>query len=269
MQDLKIALVQSRLHWEDIDANLAMFSKKLEPLAGQADIIVLPEMFSTGFSMNPSKLFETIDGKAVNWMKDTASKTNAIITGSLIIKDNEHYYNRLIWMRPDGSFEHYNKRHLFSMAREEEVFTPGQEKIIVEVKGWKICPMVCYDLRFPVWIRNIENYDALIFAANWPERRIQHWRKLLQARAIENQCYAIGVNIVGNDGNGIDYTGHSMFIDPQGEAVAEIQNEEKTEIVTLKEESVSFTRRYMPFLHDKDEFTIGVRHQASGFRQKP
>src|SRR5665213_1168505 len=167
MQDLKIALVQSQLHWEDKEANLGMFSRKLEPLAGQADIIVLPEMFSTGFSMNPSKLFETMDGKAVTWMKETAAKTNAIITGSLIIEEAGHYFNRLIWMHPDGSFQYFNKRHLFSMAGEEKVFTPGTEKLIVEVSGWKICPMVCYDLRFPVWIRNVENYDVLIFSANW------------------------------------------------------------------------------------------------------
>jgi len=256
MQDLKIALVQSQLHWEDVDANLKTFEGRIKAIPEPVDIIVLPEMFSTGFSMNPSKLFETMNGKAVNWMKTTAKKANAVITGSLIIEENGHYYNRLIWMQPNGSFEYYDKRHLFSMAGEEKVFTPGDKKLIVTVKGWKICPMVCYDLRFPVWVRNVENYDLLIFAANWPDKRIEHWRKLLQARAIENQCFVAGVNCVGKDGNGIEYSGHSLWVNSQGEIQEEAISEEKTMIATLNEESLIFTRRYMPFLNDRDEFQL-------------
>ena len=256
MQDLKIAMVQSFQHWEDIDANLNMFGEKIRSINEPVDIIVLPEMFSTGFSMNPALLFETMDGMAVAWMKAIASETNAVITGSLIIKENDNYYNRLVWMRPDGSYETYDKRHLFSMAGEEKVFSSGNEKLIVEVKGWKICPMVCYDLRFPVWIRNVENYDLLLFVANWPDKRIEHWRKLLQARAIENQCFVVGVNRVGLDGNEIPYTGHSMFVNSQGEIQTEIIDENKIEIITLNDESLIITRRYMPFLNDRDGFEI-------------
>ncbi len=263
MQDLKIALIQAQLHWENIEANLNMFGEKIKSINEHVDIIVLPEMFSTGFSMNPSKLYESMNGKAVNWMKTIAAKANAVITGSLIIEENGNYYNRLILMRPDGSFEIYNKRHLFSMAGEEKVFSPGDKKLIVAVNGWTICPMVCYDLRFPVWIRNVENYDLLLFVANWPDKRIEHWRKLLQARAIENQCFVVGVNCVGKDGNDIDYSGRTMWINSQGEIQDEIINEEKTIIATLNEDSLKFTRRYMPFLNDRDGFEIkalGDRH---------
>jgi len=254
MQDLKIAMVQSFQHWEDIDANLKMFGEKIRSISEPVDIIVLPEMFSTGFSMNPASLYETMDGKAVNWMKAMASESKAVIAGSLIIKENENYYNRLVWIRPDGSYNTYDKRHLFSMAGEEKVFAPGSEKLIVVVNGWKICPMVCYDLRFPVWIRNVENYDLLLFVANWPDKRIEHWRKLLQARAIENQCFVVGVNRVGLDGNEIPYTGHSMFVNSQGEIQAEIIDEEKIEIINLNDESLNITRKYMPFLNDRDGF---------------
>jgi omega-amidase len=256
MQDLKIALVQSIQHWEDIPANLEMFDQKVKFLNGKADIIVLPEMFSTGFSMNPEKLAETMEGPAVAWMMQAAKSADAVISGSLIIKENGNYYNRLVWMKPDGSMEYYDKRHLFSMAGEEKIYTPGTKKLIVDVKGWKVCPMVCYDLRFPVWIRNAEQYDVLIFSANWPDRRIQHWRKLLQARAIENQCFVIGVNRVGKDGNDFEYRGHSMFIDTQGDIEIEIKDEEKTEIAVLKYDTLKFTRRYMPFLDDMDGFSV-------------
>jgi predicted amidohydrolase len=256
MQDISIALVQSHLHWEDREANLAMFDSKLDELTSYADIIILPEMFSTGFSMRPQDLAEGMDGPSVSWMQQKAADKNAVITGSLIIEEKDAYFNRLIWSQPDGSLSWYNKRHLFSMAGEEKVYFPGNEKLIVEWKGWKICPMICYDLRFPVWTRNVENYDLLIFAANWPERRIQHWRKLLQARAIENQCYVAGVNRTGSDGSGINYTGNSMLVDPQGEIQAEIDNMESIAVCELKREVITHTRRYMPFLRDKDEFRL-------------
>jgi omega-amidase len=256
MQDLKIAMVQSQQHWEDIDANLTMYGEKIQNIIGPVDIIVLPEMFSTGFTMNPLHLAEQMNGKTVDWMRLTANRTKAAITGSLIIEEDGNYYNRLVWMQPDGKWSIYNKRHLFSMAGEERVYTPGTEKLVVTVNGWKICPMVCYDLRFPVWIRNVEKYDVLLFTANWPEKRVHQWRKLLQARAIENQCYVIGVNRVGKDGNGFDYTGSSMMVDAQGEIRLEIGNEDKTETATLNYEALSFTRRYMPFLNDMDAFEI-------------
>jgi len=256
MQDLKIAMIQSQLHWEDIDPNLTMFGDKIKAIKEPVDIIVLPEMFSTGFSMKPEGIAEQFPGKALMWMTDMAREMDCVITGSIMTEEEGHYYNRLIWMQPTGSFSIYNKRHLFSMAGEEKVYTPGSTKLVETIKGWKICPMVCYDLRFPVWIRNVEEYDALIFVANWPEKRIQQWRKLLQARAIENQCFVVGLNRVGKDGNDFNYTGSSMAVDTQGEIMAEIGNEEKAEFVTLNHESLELTRRYMPFLADMDGFEI-------------
>jgi predicted amidohydrolase len=259
MQTLKIALVQADQKWEDKAGNLALFEERLNDIQKQEerpDIIVLPEMFTTAFTMEPEKLAEGMDGEGVNWMQRMARKLNAIITGSLIIKESGAYFNRLIWMMPDGSMSFYNKRHLFSMAGEEKVYFPGTEKLIVEYKGWKICPVVCYDLRFPVWLRNTERYDVLIVAANWPERRIQHWRKLLQARAIENQCYVAGVNRVGVDGNQFNYSGSTMYVDPMGEILSELVNEEGIILAELQREVLTHTRRYMPFLNDMDSFTI-------------
>ena len=254
--ELSIALVQTSLHWENADANLNMLDERLLGLAGKSDIIVLPEMFSTGFSMNAENLAEEMHGKSVQWMIEKSRQLNSVITGSLIIKEKEHYFNRLVWAQPDGIIFHYDKRHLFSMAGEEKVYSPGNKKLIIEYKDWKICPLICFDLRFPVWIRNVEEYDALIFVANWPERRIQHWRKLLAARAIENQSYVIGVNRVGEDGNEFGYTGHSAAIDPMGDTMIEIENEEKTVIVTLIKEEVIKLRRYMQFLRERDNFKI-------------
>lgn len=256
MQNLKIALVQTILHWEDREANLRMLDEKFMGLKGKADIIVLPEMFSTGFSMEPAKLAETMNGISVNWMLDKAKELNSVITGTVIIEEENAYYNRLIWAEPEGGIHTYDKKHLFTMTGEEKAYTHGDQKLIIEYKGWKICPMICFDLRFPVWIRNTEDYDMLIFEANWPEKRIHHWQKLLYARAIENQCYVIGVNRVGEDGGGFNYTGNSMAINPSGESIVEIENEEKIEIVTLNYEEIIKTRRYMQFLKERDEFRI-------------
>jgi len=256
MQDLKIAMVQTAQYWEDIDANLKHFREKIEAIKEHVDIIVLPEMFSTGFSMNPSKLAESMEGRTIGWMNEMAKSADAVITGSIIIAEHGHYYNRLIWMQPDGQHQYYDKRHLFSMAGEEKEYTAGTKKLLVSVHGWKICPLVCYDLRFPVWMRNTEEYDVLIFTANWPIKRVHQWCKLLLARAIENQCYVIGLNRIGVDGGGFEYTGNSMAVDTQGEIIVEIGNEDKTEIVTLNHEALELTRRYMPFLADRDSFEI-------------
>jgi predicted amidohydrolase len=256
MQDLKLALVQSTLQWEDVDGNLKMFTEKLEKVTSGPDIIILPEMFTTGFTMHPKGLAESMDGKAVKWMTETAKSKKAVITGSLIVEEKDHFYNRLIWACPDGTLDYYDKHHLFSMAGEEKVYTPGNKKLVVEVNGWKICPMVCYDLRFPVWIRNTENYDLLIFSANWPEKRILHWRKLLQARAIENQCYVAGVNRYGQDGNEIRYEGSSMVVDPMGEIQTEIVCMDSIAVQSLNYSEITKVRRHMPFLKDMDRFTI-------------
>lgn len=245
MENLKITLIQTTLHWETPDANLNMFADKLNSVREQTDLIVLPEMFSTGFSMNPSKLAERMDGATVQWMKEQAKKANAVVAGSVIIEEGGNYYNRLIWMRPDGSFETYDKRHLFRMAGEDHFYAAGDKRLIVELKGWRICPLVCYDLRFPVWSRNKflkqENkldYDLLIYVANWPERRSYPWKNLLVARAIENLSYVIGLNRVGTDGNEINHSGDSVVLNYKGEPMVSIEPQKefiKTITITYKD----------------------------------
>ncbi len=255
-EDLQITLVQSHLHWEDKETNLNMFQAKLEQIPSSTDIIVLPEMFSTGFTMNAAAMAENMQGKTVMWMQEMAKKHQAVITGSLIINNNEKFYNRLIWAQPDGIILHYDKRHLFSMADEDKTYTAGNTKLIVNWKGWKICPLICFDLRFPVWSRNTESYDLLMYTANWPERRIQHWNKLLYARAIENQCFVIGLNRIGEDATGMHYTGQSVAIDPMGEHMFEPHALEANNTVILKHEEIVKLRRYMQFLKEQDQFTI-------------
>ena len=248
---MQITLIQSELYWEDIAANLAMFDVKLANIAS-TDLIVLPEMFTTGFSMNAAALAEAMDGSAVQWMRKQAAAKNAAITGSLIIQEDGKYYNRLIWMLPDGNYQYYDKRHLFSMAKEEETFTAGDKKLIIEYMGWKICPFICYDLRFPVWNRNQEDYDIAIYVANWPDRRSYHWRSLLVARAIENQCYVIAVNRVGTDGKDFYYSGHSSVIDAAGEILYQQQDLEGIKSMSIDRASLLEIRNRLPFLKDRD-----------------
>ena len=248
---MNITLVQSALYWENIEKNLSSFEEKLNNI-GQTDLIILPEMFSTGFSMNASAVAESMDGTAVNWMRKTAAKKNSAITGSLIIREGGKFYNRLIFMRPDGSFEQYDKKHLFTMAKEEETYTAGTEKIIIDYLGWKICPLICYDLRFPIWNRNLEDYDLAIYVANWPDRRSYHWRSLLTARAIENQCYVAAVNRVGTDGKDLYYSGHSSLIDPTGEAIYQKADAEDIQQIDLNKEYLIEIRTKLPFLKDRD-----------------
>jgi len=268
IKDLKITLVQTSLVWEDIDANLASFSQKLAAVeSSSTDLIVLPEMFSTGFTMNASGVAETMDGKAIKWLAEMASQKKCVITGSLVIKDEGNYYNRLIWMRPDGTYDIYDKRHTFRMAEENKTYSSGNKKRIVELNGWKICPMICYDLRFPVWSRNVANsqqliansfsYDCLIYVANWPERRSYAWRHLLIGRAIENQAYVVGVNRIGQDGNGIDYPGYSVALSPKGEPLSNISpNTDSIETVTLSYKELEDFRREFPVALDADKFNI-------------
>jgi len=257
IKDLKITLVQTSLAWEDIDANLASFSQKLAGVeSSSTDLIVLPEMFSTGFTMNASGVAETMDGKAMKWLANTASQKNCVITGSLVIKEEGNYYNRLIWMRPDGTYEVYDKRHTFRMAEENKTYSSGNKKLIVELNGWKICPMICYDLRFPVWSRNTGDYDCLMYVANWPERRIYAWRNLLIGRAIENQAYVVGVNRIGHDGNGIDYPGYSVALSPKGEPIGRIIDTDTIETVALSFKKLEDFRREFPVALDADKFTI-------------
>lgn len=271
MKDLKVTIVQTSPAWEDSDANLAHFSKKLvsiEPLS--TDLIVLPEMFTTGFTMNASKVAETMQGKTMEWLSKTAAQKKCVITGSIVIGEDGKYFNRLIWMRPDGTFEFYNKRHTFRMAEENMVYESGDKKLIVELAGWKICPMVCYDLRFPVWSRQPhsdsyrnhrgalnENYDCLIYVASWPDKRIYAWRQLLIARAIENQAYVVGVNRIGKDGLDIEYSGYSVVLNPKGEPISSTKpNAESIETVTLSYAELENFRNEFPVGLDADKFTI-------------
>ncbi|HEU4552657.1 MAG TPA: amidohydrolase [Chitinophaga sp.] len=263
MSDLKVTLIQTQLYWENIADNLRMFDEKINAIPERTEIIVLPEMFSTGFSMQSEKLAETMDGSAVQWMKKKSAEKNVIITGSLIIRDGDRYVNRLIWMQPNGVYGVYDKRHLFGYAGEHEHYLPGDKRLIAQVKGWKINLTVCYDLRFPVWARNAivpetgaPAYDVLINVANWPERRSTPWKTLLQARAIENQAYVVGVNRVGNDGNNIYHSGDSSVIDPLGEIIYQKSHDEDIFTCTLERARLEEVREKLPFLKDADRFQV-------------
>ncbi|MDC8002174.1 amidohydrolase [Aequorivita todarodis] len=254
--DLKITLVQSELIWENASANRELFSKKFQTFEGETDLIVLPEMFTTGFSMNAKKLAEPNDGDSLNWMISEARKHNCAITGSVIISENDKFYNRLFFVLPDGTYEKYDKKHTFTLAKENETYTAGKERLIVNYKGWKICPLICYDLRFPVWSRNTEDYDVLIYVANWPKVRTVAWDTLLRARAIENMSYCVGVNRVGFDGNDHEYVGHSAVYDVLGKQVSPSAFDEFIETVTLSKEHIESNRKHLQFLNDRDKFTL-------------
>ncbi|MFI5163657.1 MAG: nitrilase family protein [Bacteroidia bacterium] len=278
MQDLKVTIIQANLHWENIEANLKMFSEKFFSIKEETDLIILPEMFSTGFTMNNKAVAETMRGKTFEWMKKMAKEKRCVVTGSIIIEENGNYFNRLIWMRADGSFETYDKRHLFRYANEQDHYSAGNKKLIVELNGWKICPLICYDLRFPVWIRNdnpsptlpqkegvspLEGeikrgwYDVLLFVANWPERRNHPWKTLLMARAMENQCYVVGVNRIGNDGNTIYHSGDSAVINFKGEIISKTPaHEESVETITISKKELDEWRKTFPAWMDADKFTV-------------
>jgi len=270
MSTLTITTIQTILHWEDKSANLKMLEEKINGIKEKTEVVVLPEMFSTGFSMQPRLLAEKMDGESVSWMKKIAASKKIILTGSLIIEDDGNYYNRLIWMLPNGQYGHYDKRHLFAYAGEHEEYTSGSKRLIASVKGWKINLLVCYDLRFPVWARQTSppaplleergeaspEFDVLIYVANWPERRIHAWKTLLQARAIENQCYVLGVNRVGKDGKDIYYSGDSMIVDAMGEILYTKTHDEDIFTITLQKDKLEEVRTKLPFLKDADDFFI-------------
>ena len=267
MSQLHVTGIQSSLHWQDKAANLRMFEQKIRALGDHTELVVLPEMFSTGFSMNPEDLAETMDGETVSWMKRITAEKRIILTGSVIIQEGESYYNRLIWMLPNGSYGYYDKRHLFAYAQEDAHYTPGMKRLIASVKGWRVNLQVCYDLRFPVWARQsnsffhgideaVPEYDLLVYVANWPERRIHAWKTLLQARAIENQCYVIGVNRVGIDGNDLKYSGDSMIVDPMGEIISTSSHKEESISALLDKQHLENVRGRLPFLKDADKFII-------------
>lgn len=270
MSTLTITTIQTNLYWEDKAANLSMLEQKIGQIGQRTEVVILPEMFSTGFSMKPELLAETMEGDSIAWMKRIAAQQRIILTGSLILEEGGHYYNRLVWMLPNGQYGYYDKRHLFAYAGEHEHYTPGRKRLIASVKGWKINLQVCYDLRFPVWARQATplappaegapeqgpEYDILVYVANWPERRNHAWKTLLQARAIENQSYVVGVNRVGKDGNDIYHSGDSMVVDPMGEIVYTKAHEEDIHTLTLHKEKLEEVRHKLPFLDDADNFII-------------
>ncbi len=269
MQPLTITLIQTNLLWENKSTNLQQLEHKIKSIEQPTEIIVLSEMFTTGFTMNPSAFAETMDGETMAWMKRIAAEQKVIITGSIIIEEDNNFYNRLIWMLPNGQYGYYDKRHLFGFANENNHYKAGNKRLIAQAKGWKINLQICYDLRFPVWARQTapsqppqkeeefgHEYDVLIYVANWPEKRSHAWKTLLCARAIENQCYVIGVNRIGNDGNDIYHSGNSMVVDPLGEMLYHNTDGEDIFTITLQKENLKDIRKKFPFLKDADKFRI-------------
>ncbi|WP_375433799.1 amidohydrolase [uncultured Hymenobacter sp.] len=258
MSDLTVSFVQASLQWHDPAANRAEMHRHIDEISIATDLIVLPEMFTTGFSMEAATLAETMEGPTVAWLRDIAAARNAVVTGSIIIKEQGCYYNRLLWVRPDGSLSYYNKRHLFTMANEHHTYTPGTDRLIEEWRGWRICPLVCYDLRFPVWSRNsvTQPYDLLLYVANWPAARRTAWMTLLRARAIENLAYTMGVNCVGIDGNSLAYAGDSALLDMRGEYLVEVGNQETGITRALRRADLESFRERFPALQDADGFEL-------------
>ena len=253
---MKVALIQSSLFWEDPKANRNNFEEKINAISEKVDLIVLPEMFTSGFTMNPKDVCEAMDGETVLWLKLIAKAKNSAITGSLIIKENNNYYNRLVFVFPSGEIQFYDKRHLFTLAGEEKAYTAGKEKLIIDYLGFKICPLICYDLRFPVFSRNTEEYDVLLYVSNWPKPRINAWDALLKARAIENMSYTIGVNRVGIDNNKLEYNGHSQIIDFSGNYLLEPQENDGVYYTKLHKNNLLDFREKFGFLNDRDAFTV-------------
>jgi len=259
VQDLTVSILQTSLHWQDPAANRAHFDGLIHALDNSdaaPDLVLLPEMFTTGFTMNPESNAETMSGESIAWMQLVARDYDVTLCGSLVIEDAGRYFNRLVWMPPDGGMACYDKRHLFRMAGEHEHYSAGTERRVVELHGWRICPLVCYDLRFPAWSRGVNEFDLQIFVANWPAARRSAWLGLLPARAIENQCYAIGVNRIGTDGNDVRYAGDSGAYDYLGNAIVACGDDATTETVRLERAPLDRYRQKFPAWRDADRFTI-------------
>lgn len=254
-ETLKIALIQSQLVWEDPKENRLMFSGKIQSVSKDVDVIVLPEMFTTGFTMSPENINDAEGAKTLDWMKEKAVETGAALIGSIVCKESDRHYNRLYFAKPNGEVSHYDKKHTFTLAGEHEKYTAGEKLTLVTYKGFKFCPLICYDLRFPVWSRNTDNYDILLYVANWPEPRINAWDTLLKARAIENMAYCIGVNRTGLDANKHKYCGHSSAYDTLGERLVFSDKEETIEFYMSKTH-IKKTRDKLRFLDDRDEFNL-------------
>lgn len=255
---MKTALIQSDLYWENASENRKCFEAKINSIDSEVNLIVLPEMFSTGFTMNPSAVAETMQGETVLWMKAMAKAKSSAVVGSLVIVENEKYYNRMLFVFPSGEIQFYDKRHLFTLAGEDEFYTAGTQKVIVDYLDWKICLQVCYDLRFPVFVRNVENYDLLLYVANWPKVRTNAWDTLLKARAIENLSYVVGVNRIGLDANNFEHIGHSQAIDFLGNYILEPQETEDVFVLELDKNTMLEARKKFAFLNDKDSFKINL-----------
>lgn len=256
-EQLKITIIQTHLFWENPIENRKNFTEKIAAIKEKTNLIVLPEMFTSGFTMNASTLAEEEESETLKWMQTEAKKNTCAITGSAIITEKGNYYNRLFFVFPDGTYKTYNKRHTFTLAGEHKTYSAGNEHLIVDYLGWKICPLICYDLRFPIWARNTQDYDALLYVANWPQKRIAAWDALLKARAIENMCYCVGVNRTGTDDNGHHYNGHSAVYDVLGEQVSNLKFEnEFTETIELQKLHIEKNRQHLQFLNDRDEFVL-------------
>jgi omega-amidase len=255
---MKIALIQSDLYWENASQNKKNFESIINQIDSSTNLIVLPEMFSTGFTMNASEVAETMQGETILWMQSMAKQKNCALTGSLIITENGNYYNRMLFVFPSGEMQYYDKRHLFSLAGENQFYTSGTQKVIVDYLGWKICLQICYDLRFPVFARNVENYDLLLYVANWPKVRTNAWDSLLKARAIENLSYVVGVNRIGLDANNYEHIGHSQVVDFLGNYILEPQEIAGVFVVELDKNVMLETRKKLDFLSDKDFFEIKI-----------
>ncbi|MDX1461598.1 MAG: amidohydrolase [Marinirhabdus sp.] len=257
-EQLRITLLQSELHWEDPAANRAMFADKLSNLSGTTDLAILPEMFTTGFTMHASNLAENHMGPTVQWMQELANTQGLAITGSIIVKDQGRYYNRLYFVTENGDVSFYDKKHTFTLAGEHKTYKAGTEHLLVTYKSWRICPLICYDLRFPVWARNTSDYDLLLFVANWPKKRTAAWDALLKARAIENMAYCAGLNRVGFDGNGHEYIGHSAVYDVLGAQISTTDFEQEfRQTIVLEKSHIETQRKQLQFLEDRDAFTLG------------
>lgn len=253
---LNITLIQTSLFWENVEKNLCHFDKLISKIS-DTDIILLPEMFNTAFCPNSNQLAETMEGKTVSWMKEVVKNKNSAIAGTLMVKEGGKIFNRLVWISKNGTIQTYDKYHLFSLIKEERYITKGEKRLIIQEQCWKICPLICYDLRFPVFSRNDVDYDLLIYLANWPVKRIDAWDTLLKARSIENQCYVIGLNRVGKDGNGIPFNGHSKVFDAFGkELLSATDNKEKILQIEISLDDLKLKRRQMNFLEDRDNFTL-------------
>lgn len=253
---MKIALFQTNLIWENPKENRTIIEEYFINECVSFDLFVLPEMFTTGFTMNPENVAETMQGETISWMKSLALKKNCAVCGSLVVSENNSFYNRFIFVRPNGEIDFYNKRHLFSLAGEHEKYSKGTKKVIIDYKDWKICPQVCYDLRFPAFSRNHEEYDLLLYVANWPKPRTNAWDILLKARAVENLCYVVGVNRIGFDENNHEYIGHSQVIDELGNQILDVEEKQGVFIIELDKNKMHETRNKLNFLNDKDDFEI-------------